>query len=80
MFSLQIACEHYQSKNMILEYNQKVEFEGSQISLDIPYPEGITKENGAWRIIPTSPCVVRNYVLLIACVHCNVSAAVFYLL
>ena len=57
---LQIASEHYQRNNMLLEYNQKVEFEGSQISLDIPYPDGITKDNGAWRIIPSSPSVVRN--------------------
>ena len=45
---------------MKLEYDQRVEFEESQISLDIPYPEGITKDNGVWRIIPTSPSVVRN--------------------
>ena len=54
---MQLVCEHYQ--NMIPEYSQKVEFEGSEIVLDIPYPGGVTKENGVWRIISLGPPVVR---------------------
>lgn len=57
---MQIAREHYERNNMLLEYDQKVEFEGEEISLDIPYPDGIIKETGAWRIIPLSPSVVRT--------------------
>ena len=44
---------------MTLEHDQKVEFEKSRIELGIPYPEGITTENRAWKITPFSPPVVR---------------------
>ena len=47
---------------MILEVDQRVEFEETQISLDIPFPstEGIkTTSNDSWRILSLSPPMVN---------------------
>ena len=53
---------------MVLELDQKVEFQDSQIELDIPYPEGVKTENKVWRIIPLTPPVVRIHA---TCLHAN---------
>ena len=50
---------------MMLEHYQKVEFEDNQITLDIPFPNGVTKDNEVWRIIPLSHPVVRIFIALI---------------
>ena len=53
---------------MKLEVFQRVEFEESQIQLDIPFPsaEGIkSTSDDSWRILSLSPPLVS------ACVHVN---------
>ena len=44
---------------MVLELDQKVEFQADQIELDIPYPRGVNSENNRWKIISLSPPIVR---------------------
>ena len=53
---------------MKLEVCQRMEFEGSQIQLDIPFPstEGIkSTSDDSWRILSLSPPLVSE------CIHVN---------
>ena len=57
LLHLQIISKYYQKMNATLGQDQRFEFEGNQVGLDIPLA-GITTRDEAWRITALSPPVV----------------------